>query len=184
MEVIDLRLAGLKLITPRLFKDERGFFFESYRHSLYAEKGVGNGFVQDNVSLSVKGTVRALHFQSFPGQAKLVSCLQGKIWDVMVDIRPDSPTFMQWESRELDDEKHQQLFIPVGFAHGFCVLSETARVHYKVSSLYDPKTEMSMRWNDPDLKIKWPVIDPILAPRDKISPFFNEVFREVLDSRR
>lgn len=182
MQVLNLRIAGLKLIEPRLFKDERGFFFESYRMAEYAGVGIDVPFVQDNVSWSTKGTIRALHFQSHPGQCKLVTCVQGKIWDVVVDIRPESPTFMQWESIELDDQSHKQLFIPVGFAHGFCVLSDNARVHYKVSTPYNPKTECSIRWNDPDFNIAWPVINPILSPRDQLSPFFKEV-RHVLDSR-
>lgn len=183
MEFIDLPIAGLKLVVPRLFRDERGFFFESYKQGDYAKNGIDMPFVQDNISFSVKGTVRALHYQSYPGQAKLISCVQGNIWDVAVDIRPDSPTYMQWEGVELDDQSHKQLFIPVGFAHGFAVLSETARVHYKVSAPYDPKTECSIRWNDPDLKVAWPVKDPILAPRDKVSPFFKEM-PYVLDHRR
>lgn len=184
VEITPLRLAGLKKVVPRVFRDERGFFFESYCQPLYIPQGISVGFVQDNVSFSVYKTLRALHYQSHPGQAKLVSCVQGKIWDVAVDLRCDSPTFGQWEAIELDDQTHVQLFIPVGFAHGFCVLSETARVHYKVSSPYDPKTECSIRWNDPDLKIPWPVSDPILSLRDQISPFFKEVFSDVLASRR
>lgn len=181
MQSIDLKLAGLKLIIPRVFEDERGFFFESYREEFFAAHGIGP-FPQDNSSFSRKGTVRALHFQSSPGQAKLVTCVQGEIWDVAVDLRPDSPTFMQWEGVILDDQTHKQFYIPIGFAHGFCVLSPTARVHYKVSSTYNPKTECSIRWNDPDLHIDWPVKDPILSPRDQVSPFFKEV-RDVLDTR-
>lgn len=183
MQVIDLKLPGLKLIVPRIFQDDRGFFFESYRQSLYAEKGLAVHFVQDNTSFSLQNTVRGLHFQSHPGQDKLVSCSQGKIWDVTVDIRPESPTFMQWEAVELDDQRHQQLFVPKGFAHGFCVLSQIARVHYKVSSNYDPKTECSIRWNDPDLNIPWPIKDPLLSPRDETSPFFKEI-NHVMDSWR
>jgi len=182
MQTIDLRLAGLKLIIPRLFQDERGFFFESYRQSHFLEQGIDVLFVQDNTSLSQEKTIRALHFQSHPGQEKLVTCVQGKIWDVAVDIRPESPTFMQWEAVELDDQSHQQLFIPKGFAHGFCVLSPVARVHYKVSSPYDSKTEVSIRWNDPEFNIAWPVKDPILSPRDQVSPFFKEI-KHVVDHR-
>lgn len=183
MEVTDLEFKGLKLVSPRLFQDERGFFFESYSESRYRGAGIDVSFVQDNVSFSRNGTIRGLHFQSSPGQAKLVSCAQGKIWDVAVDLRPDSETFGQWRGVVLDDEKHQQLFIPVGFAHGFCVLSEMARVQYKVSSFYDAKTECSIRWNDPDLNIDWPTKDPLLSPRDQISPFFKELFHAV-DHRR
>ncbi len=183
MQVTEFKLPGLKLIRPRIFADERGFFFESYRQTSYAEQRIDVPFVQDNISFSRKGTIRALHFQSAPGQAKLVSCTQGTIWDVAVDIRPDSPTFMQWAAVELDDQTHQQLFIPIGFAHGFCVLSETARVQYKVSAPYNPETECSIRWNDPDLKIDWPVQNPVLSPRDQMSPFFKEI-SHVVDYRR
>ena len=173
-----MRLTGLKLITPRLFRDERGYFFESYRQTDFDIP-----FVQDNVSFSHQGTIRALHFQSHPGQAKLISCAQGHIWDVAVDIRPESPTFMQWEAVTLDDQNHHQFFIPKGFAHGFCVLSPTAIVHYKVSSPYDPKTECSIRWNDPAFNIPWPIHNPILSPRDQTSPFFQEIIHAV-DHRR
>lgn len=183
MQVAEKSLLGLKVISLQIFRDERGFFYESYRLSRYREMGIDVPFVQENVSVSRKGTVRALHFQSHPGQAKLVSCPVGKIWDVAVDLRPDSPTFMQWEAVELSEENHWQFFIPVGFAHGFCALSETALVHYKVSAPYDPATECSIRWNDPDLNIHWPIKDPLLSPRDQISPFFQEI-RHVLDPRR
>lgn len=170
-----LCLPGLKLISPRVFQDERGFFFESYREERYLKEGIGP-FVQDNISHSYKNTIRALHFQSYPGQAKLVSCLEGEIWDVAVDIRPDSSTFLQWTAVLLNDQNHQQLYIPVGFAHGFCVLSEVARVHYKVSAPYDPNTEKTIRWNDPEIAIAWPVSHPILSERDHSSPMFKEVF--------
>src|SRR3989344_7613840 len=142
MEVSDLPINGLKLIKPRIFQDARGFFFESYRKPLYP----WTEFVQDNMSFSCKNTIRALHYQSDPGQAKLVSCLQGEIWDVAVDIRPDSPTFGQYMAVELSEKTRHQLYIPVGFAHGFCVLSDSAWVHYKVSRIYDPKAECSIRW--------------------------------------
>ena len=176
MQVDNLRLDGLKLIAPRVFYDERGFFFESYAFSRFTEHEIAVPFVQDNISYSKKGTVRALHFQSHPGQAKLVSCIRGTIWDVALDIRPDSPTFGEWEAVVLDDQDRRQLFIPVGFAHGFCVLSDDALVQYKVSSPYDPQTERSVRWNDPDLAIRWPVEDPILSMRDRENPLFKEVF--------
>lgn len=176
MKAVDLELQGLKLISPSLFQDDRGFFFESYKNTAYFKEGITTLFVQDNVSFSCKNTIRGLHFQSFPGQAKLVSCLHGKIWDVAVDIRKHSSTFGKWEAVELDSLLHQQLFIPEGFAHGFCVLSQEALVQYKVSSVYDPKTECAIRWNDPDLAISWPCSNPILSQRDHQSPFFKEVF--------
>lgn len=174
MEIRDLRLKGLKIIIPQVFHDERGFFFESYRQEQYLKEEIGP-FVQDNVSFSRKNTIRALHFQSHPGQAKLVTCLQGEIWDVAVDIRPASPTFMQWEAVILNDQNAHQFYIPIGFAHGFCVLSETARVHYKVSSPYNPQTEKSIRWDDPEFNIAWPVKNPILSPRDRQSLTFQEI---------
>lgn len=183
MQIASLKLQGLKKVVPRVFKDDRGFFFESYSQPLYLFYEMNASFVQDNVSFSKKGTVRGLHYQSTPGQAKLISCVQGKIWDVAMDIRPESPTFGQWEALELDDQEHHQLYIPIGFAHGFAVLSETACIQYKVSSIYNPKTECAIRWNDPDLQIPWPVENPLLSPRDQVSPYFKEVFHEVLDSR-
>jgi len=174
MESAILRLPGLQLIKPRLYKDERGFFWESYRHPTYAKWNIPD-FVQDNISFSQKNVIRALHLQKEPGQAKLVQVLSGRIFDVAVDLRIGSPTFGQWEAVELDDVDRCQLFIPAGFAHGFCVLSENALVQYKVSSLYDPKTELSIRWNDPELNIAWPIDHPILSERDQRSPFLKEI---------
>jgi dTDP-4-dehydrorhamnose 3,5-epimerase len=173
-----MRLAGLQYIRPRLFQDERGYFLESYRQPSYLEEGLPL-FVQDNLSFSKRNTLRGLHYQTDPGQAKLVTCLLGKILDVVVDLRPDSSTFGEWEAVELDGDSHAQFFIPVGFAHGYCSLTDTTLVQYKVSALYDPKAERSIRWNDPDLKIDWPISDPILSPRDAMSPFFRDVFGEI-----
>ncbi len=174
MQIKKLRLAGLQLIAPRVFSDERGYFFETYSKERYL--GIET-FVQDNVSFSYQNTIRGLHFQSSPGQAKLVSCLEGEIWDVAVDMRPESPTYMQWEAVALNDQNHEQFYLPAGFAHGFCVLSKRALVHYKVSSLYDPQTEKAIRWNDPDLSVAWPINQPILSPRDRVCPYFKEVQR-------
>ena len=136
MEVVELSLKGLKLIKPKVFKDSRGFFLESYNEATYQEAGIDASFVQDNHSFSQKNTVRGMHFQTIPGQAKLLRVSQGEIFDVAVDIRPDSPTFGKWEGVILNSTNHHQLFVPIGFAHGFCVLSEEAHVMYKVSSLY------------------------------------------------
>lgn len=176
MLVKPLRLCGLKIITPQIFRDERGFFLETFRKPLYASEGIDVPFVQDNLVFSQKNVIRGLHFQKSPGQAKLVSCIHGKIWDVAVDIRPDSPTFGQWEAVVLDSHSHEQFFVPIGFAHGYCVLSETALVSYKVSSIYDSKQEKSIRWDDPDLGILWPVTSPLLSSRDQTSPFLREIF--------
>lgn len=166
MEVIDLKLSGLKLLKPRVFRDDRGFFFESYRKDAYRELGIDCEFVQDNHSRSVKGTLRGLHYQSSPGQAKLLRVATGRIFDVALDIRPESPTFGQWRGVQLDAEDHCQIFVPVGFAHGFCVLSDVCDVLYKVSNNYDPKTECTLKWDDPTIGIAWPVENPLLSARD------------------
>lgn len=166
MRITNLELDGLKLITPDIFGDERGFFLETYSAARYKDAGIHETFVQDNHSRSIKGTLRGLHYQSQPGQAKLVRVTYGRIWDVAVDIRPGSPTFGRWHGVELDAEKREQLFIPVGFAHGFCVLSDAAEVQYKVSAPYDAKTECGLSYSDPDLAVAWPVKEPLLSARD------------------
>jgi len=148
---------------------------ETYRRDLWADFDVDMDFVQHNHSRSSKGTLRGLHFQTAPGQAKLVRCPRGKIFDVAVDLRRDSPTFGQWEGHELDDETHRQLFVPVGFGHGFAVLSEEADVTYMLSSTYDPATESGIAWDDPDVGVKWPVADPLLSERDEQAPKLAEV---------
>jgi dTDP-4-dehydrorhamnose 3,5-epimerase len=178
MQVQDLELSGLKFIIPRVFKDARGFFFESHNSLTYSAHGISTGFVQDNVSFSYKSTVRGLHLQVNPGQAKLVTCLQGEIWDVAVDLRPESDSFMRWQAVTLKDAQ-AQLFIPDGFAHGFCVLSDTALVQYKVSSSYNPSAEISIRWNDPEIGIRWPVENPILSEKDRTCSFLKEVLHVV-----
>lgn len=177
MEIIELRLKGLKLLKPKVFKDSRGFFLETYNETTYRAAGVLEKFVQDNHSFSQKNTIRGMHFQSIPGQAKIIRVPHGEIFDVVVDIRPDSPTFKQWEGVILNGLNHHQLLIPIGFAHGFCVLSDDAHVMYKVSSLYDSKTEKGFRWNDSDIGIEWPVEAPIVSERDQSSPIFQEMFQ-------
>lgn len=172
MKVIDLELAGLKLIQPAVFADERGFFLETFNAPRYAAVGIDEKWEQDNHSRSVKGTLRGLHYQSAPGQAKLVRVSLGRIWDVAVDIRPDSPTFGRWQAVELDDVKREQLYVPIGFAHGFCVLSDVAEVQYKVSSPYDAKTECGLSYNDPELNVAWPVSAPLLSARDQSAESF------------
>jgi len=178
-ERIETKLEGLALIEPQVFGDDRGFFVETFSRDAWAELGVGVEFVQHNHSRSGKGILRGLHFQTSPGQAKLVRCPRGSIFDVAVDLRRDSPTYGQWEGYVLDDEKHRQLFVPVGFAHGFCVLSESADVTYLVSSLYDPATEAGIRWDDPDVGVEWPVEDPRLSQRDIDAPSLAEVAGEL-----
>jgi len=167
MKVNDLELSGLKLIQPTVFADDRGFFLETYSEPRYRAAGIEVRFQQDNHSRSAKGTLRGLHYQSGAGQAKLIRVATGRIWDVTVDIRPESSTFGRWHAVELDDQKRQQLFVPAGFAHGFCVLSESADVQYKVSTPYDAATECGLSYADPDLNITWPVSSPILSARDQ-----------------
>jgi len=170
--VVDGKLPGLKIIRPKVFGDDRGFFLESYSAPAYLTAGINAHFVQDNHSRSVKGTLRGVHYQSKPGQAKLVRVILGRIWDVAVDIRVDSPTFGQWAAVELDDKLREQLFIPNGFAHGFCVLSDFAEVEYKVDAPYDPKTECTIDYADPELAIKWPITSPLLSARDQQAESF------------
>lgn len=179
MEMIDLRLKGLKLIKPKIFRDERGFFLETFQQSEYVKMGLLDLFQQDNHSFSCQDCIRGMHFQSVPGQAKLIRTAVGKIYDVAVDIREHSPTYGQWEGVILDDQDHCQLFIPVGFAHGFCVLSKEAHVLYKVTAPYDPKYERGFRWDDPDINIQWPVKNPILSEKDRKAPMLEEIRSEI-----
>jgi dTDP-4-dehydrorhamnose 3,5-epimerase len=168
MQTIETRLEGPLVVKPAVHGDERGFFVETYRRNVYAGLGIGDEFVQDNHSRSRHGVVRGMHFQ--PGQAKLVRCARGEILDVLVDIRPDSATFGQWEGYKLGEEGGEQLFCPDGFAHGFCVLSEVADVVYKVSTYYDPSAESGFRYDDPDVGIEWPALDLQPSQRDATAP--------------
>ncbi len=173
---IDTGLDGLVLIEPEVHGDERGFLLETFRSDAWSELGIDLEFVQENHSRSTRRrTLRGLHFQTDPGQAKLVRCLRGGIWDVAVDLRRDSPTFGRWEGHELDDELHRQLLVPIGFAHGFCVLSEVADVAYKLSSVYAPETECAIAWDDPEIGIEWPVSEPLLSERDRRAPPLADV---------
>ena len=164
--------AGPRLIRPRAFTDARGFFLETYNAARYAGLGVDCTFVQANHSRSVQGTLRGLHYQSTPGQAKLISVIRGRIFDVAVDIRPESKTFGSWSGVFLDDELHEQLFLPIGFAHGFCVMSEVADVVYQVTSVYDGPAECSIRFDDGDIGVAWPCDSPIVSERDKVAESF------------
>jgi dTDP-4-dehydrorhamnose 3,5-epimerase len=184
MELLPTRLDGLVLLAPRVFGDERGFFAETYREDAWAAEGVHGPFVQDNQSRSIGGTLRGIHFQTRPGQGKLVRCARGRVWDVVVDLRTDSPSFGEWEAVELSDENARQLWIPVGFGHGFCVLSDVADFVYKCTSYYDPATEAGIRFDDPDVGIEWPlaVSDAIYSERDRTAPSLAEA-RESLPFR-
>ncbi|MDX6624047.1 MAG: dTDP-4-dehydrorhamnose 3,5-epimerase [Solirubrobacterales bacterium] len=169
------KIDGVVLVAPDVHGDERGFFVETFSADLWAELGVGVDFVQHNHSRSARGTLRGIHFQTAPGQAKLIRCPRGRILDVAVDLRRDSPTYRQWEGHVLDDVDHHQLFVPVGCGHGFAVLSEEADAAYLVSSLYDPATEAGFAWDDPDIGVDWQVAEPLLSERDKTAPKLAEI---------
>lgn len=167
MNVTRFEIEGLLLIEPKVFGDARGFFVESWNEQRYREAGITGTFVQDNLSFSRRGTLRGLHFQNPAAQAKLVSVLQGEVFDVAVDIRRSSPTFGRWHGVTLSSENKRQFFIPPGFAHGFAVLSETALFFYKCTEFYTPQSEATIAWNDPDIGIQWPVADPVLSDKDQ-----------------
>lgn len=168
MDIQDCKLAGLKLIRLKVLGDSRGFFVERFHAQRFSEAGLPSHFVQDNHSRSAPGILRGLHYQHSPVQGKLVGAIRGRIWDVALDIRPDSPTFGQHEAYELSDENGCLLWIPPGFAHGFCVLGdEPADILYKVSGYYNPQGEGGVRYNDPALGIHWPLKDPKISERDK-----------------
>jgi dTDP-4-dehydrorhamnose 3,5-epimerase len=167
MKIITTSLEGILIIEPKTFKDKRGFFMETYNRNRYNESGINTTFVQDNLSYSLKNTVRGLHFQVKHPQAKLIQVISGEIFDVAVDLRPGSATFGKWTGIHLSDENRRQVFIPEGFAHGFCVLSEFARFCYKCSDFYAPGDEGGIIWSDPDIGIEWPVENPIISEKDK-----------------
>jgi dTDP-4-dehydrorhamnose 3,5-epimerase len=170
MNVIATAIPDVKIIEPRVFRDPRGFFVETYHARRYHEAGLDAVFVQDNHSRSIRGTLRGLHWQVERPQGKLVRVLVGEVYDVAVDIRLDSPTFGQWVGFTLSAENFRQAWVPPGFAHGFCVTSEVAEVEYKCTGFYDPPSERGLIWNDPDVAIDWPIRDPILSDRDRQHP--------------
>jgi dTDP-4-dehydrorhamnose 3,5-epimerase len=178
-ERLPTKLDGLVLVEPVVHGDERGFMVESFRTDAWAELGVEVPFVQHNHSRSSRRTLRGIHFQTHPGQAKLIRCARGEILDVAVDLRRDSPTYGQWEAQVLDDVVHRQLFVPVGFGHGFAVLSEVADVCYQVSSVYDPATERGIAWDDPEVGVDWRVSEPLLSERDESAPRLAEIADEL-----
>lgn len=175
MKVIPTQLDGVVIVEPSVFGDRRGYFMETFQDSRYKEVGISEEFVQDNISFSVGRSLRGLHFQNPHGQAKLVQVLRGEIYDVAVDIRYGSSTFGRWTGTVLSEDNHHQLFIPRGFAHGFCVISETALFSYKCSDIYVPEAEGGIFWKDPDLGIDWPLKNPILSDRDRAYPMLKEI---------
>jgi len=178
MDVFKTAIPGLFVIKTKVFGDERGFFTETHHQKKYSEAGIDCKFVQDNLSFSEKNILRGLHFQKNFPQAKLISVIQGEIFDVAVDIRPSSKTFGKWESIILSGDNHKQFFIPEGFAHGFCVLSKQAYVYYKCSEIYHPEDEFGIHWSDPDIKIDWPVKNPIVSLKDQKNRSFQSLFGE------
>jgi dTDP-4-dehydrorhamnose 3,5-epimerase len=175
VKVEDTKLQGVLLLHPEVFHDERGLFLETWNSRRYENAGIQGRFVQDNVSFSKKGVLRGLHFQHPQSQGKLVQVLSGQVVDVAVDIRAGSPTFGQWVTEVLSDANHRQMYIPPGFAHGYCVTSETAVFSYKCTDFYNPSTECGIIWNDPDLNIDWPMKEPVLSPKDANYPRLKDL---------
>jgi dTDP-4-dehydrorhamnose 3,5-epimerase len=180
MKVKETPLDGVLIFEPQAFADDRGYFMETYQETRYHDLGIGVRFVQDNLSCSRKGVLRGLHYQLPRAQDKLVCVILGEIFDVAVDIRRGSPTYGQWTAARLSHENHRQLFVPVGFAHGFCVLSETAYVLYKCSDYYSPENEGGILWSDPDLAIQWPVKDPLVSRKDNMLPRLRHITEDRL----
>ena len=171
-----LKIPEVILVEPQVFPDERGFFMESFKESIFKENGINTKFVQDNHSHSIKGTLRGLHYQKNPSaQAKLVTALKGEIFDVAVDIRKGSPTYGKWIGEILSEKNHKLLYVPQGFAHGFCVLSDEADITYKVNNEYSPETDRGLLWNDPKVGVKWPIEKPITSKKDQQQPLLENI---------
>ena len=180
MRVEPTGILGLKLIEPQLFSDERGFFLESFHAERYRDNGIMDAFVQDNHSRSQQNVLRGLHYRIKHPQAQIMTVIRGRIFDVTVDLRPNAPSFGRWYGVELSDAGPRQLYMAPGFAHGFCVLSDCADLHYKVSRLYDETDEGGVVWNDPQIGIRWPIDTPIVSKRDSSYPTLREIDRERL----
>jgi dTDP-4-dehydrorhamnose 3,5-epimerase len=180
MQVIATDIADVRIIESQVFKDDRGYFLESYHASRFESGGLPDAFVQDNLSYSVKNTLRGLHFQVTQPQAKLVQVISGEIFDVALDIRPASATFGRWVSVHLSEHNKRQVYIPAGFAHGFCVLSDSARVFYKCSDYYDPHDEGGILWSDPAIAIDWPIAHPLVSEKDACLPVMSDIPPEKL----
>ncbi len=175
MKVVEAALAGVLIFEPRVFEDDRGFFFESFHKADYKKAGIKKDFVQDNHSSSIKGTLRGLHYQLNYPQGKLVRVTSGEVFDVAVDIRRGSPNFGKWFGEYLSADNKRQMYIPEGFAHGFCVVSETAEFLYKCTDFYVPSDNRGIIWNDPDIGISWPIRCPLLSNKDAVLPQLNEL---------
>jgi dTDP-4-dehydrorhamnose 3,5-epimerase len=174
MQFHQTELPGVILVEPKVFADERGFFMETYHQPRFVAAGIALPFVQDNHSKSRRGVLRGLHYQLGHPQGKLVRAVQGEIFDVAVDVRRSSPTFGKWVGVLLSDANRRQLYLPPGFAHGFCVVSETAEVLYKTTDVYHPEDERTVIWNDPDIGVIWPVSDPVVSAKDQLAKRLSE----------
>ena len=179
MNVITTKIEGVLIIEPRIFGDERGFFYEAYHEARYKEAGITANFVQDNRSRSKGGVLRGLHFQKHKPQGKLVTVTHGEVYDVVVDLRPESATFGQYEGIMLTGENKIQFYIPPGFAHGFCVLSDIADFQYKCTDFYDPSDEGGLIWNDETINIAWPISDPSLSSKDEMLPSLKDIYKNL-----
>ena len=184
MNIHPTALEGVWLIEPDVFSDHRGFFMETYHLKRYQEHGIRPIFVQDNLSRSIRGTLRGLHYQARHPQAKLIQVISGEIFDVAVDLRPDSPNFGKWIGVHLSGENQRQLFIPEGFAHGFCVLSQTAFFSYKCSDFYAPDDEGGVLWSDPELGIDWPISEPLISEKDSRFPNLSAIPQKKLPLKK
>ena len=180
MKTLPTRIPGVVVLEPRVFPDARGYFMETWSRERYAEAGIDADFVQDNLSFSGRGVLRGLHFQNPSPQGKLVAVLQGAVFDVAVDLRVGSPTFGEWVGMELSAENRRQMYVPEGFAHGFVVTADSALFSYKVTRGYSPGDERSLRWDDPEVGIRWPVAEPVLSPKDAAAPGLRDIPEEQL----
>jgi dTDP-4-dehydrorhamnose 3,5-epimerase len=183
LEFVKTDLPGVVLVEPEVHGDERGFFLETYHEQRYRDGGIGERFVQDNHSRSSRGILRGLHGQSPQAQGKLVRVIEGEIFDVAVDVRLGSPSYGQFVSAVLSAENFRQMYVPPGMVHGFAVISEVAQVEYKCSDFYRPEQEFSVRWDDPELAIPWPISDPVLSEKDRDAPLLREVRNRLLPYR-
>ncbi|MFQ6676858.1 MAG: dTDP-4-dehydrorhamnose 3,5-epimerase [Fidelibacterota bacterium] len=174
MKITKTEFPGLLIVEPHVYGDERGYFFESFRSETFHHAGINLNFIQDNQSKSKRGVLRGLHYQLKFGQGKLVRCTLGEVFDVAVDIRKGSPTFGKSFSMMLNDQDHFEIYIPPGFAHGFCVVSDEAIFQYKCTEIYHPEDEYGIRWNDKSFEIKWPILSPTLSKRDKLFPLLSD----------
>jgi dTDP-4-dehydrorhamnose 3,5-epimerase len=180
MNIIKTKLPGVLILEPKVFPDDRGYFLETWNSKRYEQAGIPTDFVQDNISSSKKGILRGLHFQYPQSQGKLIQVLLGEVVDVIVDIRVGSPTYGQWISEILSESNHRQMYVPTGFAHGYCVTSETALFSYKCTDFYNRATEHGIIWNDPDIGIEWPIARPVLSDKDAVYPRLKDLRPENL----